>query len=252
MRVIIPARFASTRLAGKVLADVCGKTLLERVYDCARASKATEVIVATDDDRIAEVASQFADRVCLTAGDHPSGTARIAEAIAQLGLPDDEIIVNLQGDEPMVPASLLDQVAALVEEGPCPMGTAASRIHNYDTLLNPNVVKVVLDHRDRALYFSRAPIPWPRDCRESEVGTGIPVHAWHHIGVYAYRAGFVRQYATWPRSPLEDIEMLEQLRVLWHGVPIAVCEALDRPAAGVDTAEDLARVRLHFGATTAL
>ncbi|HET9122718.1 MAG TPA: 3-deoxy-manno-octulosonate cytidylyltransferase [Acidiferrobacteraceae bacterium] len=250
MRVLIPARFASSRLPGKMLADVCGKPLLERVFECARGSGATEVVVATDDERIAEVASRFADRVCLTSVDHPSGTARLAEAIAQLGLADDEVIVNLQGDEPLIPGVLLNRVAALVEGPDCPMATVAAPIRDYDSLLNPNIVKVVRDRAGRALYFSRAPIPWPRDCQEHELGTTVPVQAWHHIGLYAYRAGFVRQYAAWPRSPLEDIEMLEQLRVLWHGVPIAVCEADERPAAGVDTPEDLARVRAHFRGRT--
>jgi 3-deoxy-manno-octulosonate cytidylyltransferase (CMP-KDO synthetase) len=246
MHVVIPARYASSRLPGKPLADVAGKTLIERVYDCARASGAQHIVVATDDERIRAAAEGFGARVCMTSTQHTSGTDRIAEVVDRLGIAADEIIVNLQGDEPMMPARLIRQVAeTLVAHPEAVVATACHPIRAREEFTNPNVVKVVVDEHGRALYFSRAPIPWPRE------GTGgaasAPLAAFRHIGIYAYRAGFIGRYAAWPPCPLELAEQLEQLRVLWHGERIAVCECAELPGAGVDTPEDLERVRRHFG-----
>jgi 3-deoxy-manno-octulosonate cytidylyltransferase (CMP-KDO synthetase) len=246
MHIVIPARYASSRLPGKPLADIAGKTLIERVYDCARASGASHVVIATDDERIRAAAEGFGARVCMTSTQHASGTDRIAEVIARLGIAPDEIVVNLQGDEPMMPATLIRQVAETLSSRPeAVAATACHPIDAREEFTNPNVVKVVVDERGFALYFSRAPIPWPREAMAG-VGGG-PLTAFRHIGIYAYRAGFVGRYAAWPPCRLEQAEQLEQLRVLWHGERIAVCECSELPGAGVDTAEDLERVRRHFG-----
>lgn len=245
MYVIIPARYASTRLPGKPLQDILGKTLIERVHDCARESGAARVVVATDDARIRDTVQGFGGEVCMTRADHASGTDRIAEVIATLGIGPDEIVLNLQGDEPLMPPALMRQVADTLAARPdAVMATASHAIHDLESFRNPNVVKVVTDQRGYALYFSRAPIPWPRDALSA--GTPATVNAQRHIGLYAYRAGFVGRYAAWPACPLENLEALEQLRVLWHGERIVVCEAAAAPAAGVDTPEDLARVRAWF------
>ncbi|MHB8346212.1 MAG: 3-deoxy-manno-octulosonate cytidylyltransferase [Acidiferrobacterales bacterium] len=246
MIVIIPARFASTRLPGKPLADIGGKPMIERVYASARASGARRVVVATDDARISATVRGFGGEACMTAADHRSGTDRIAEAIAILGIDPDEIVVNLQGDEPLVPPALIRQVAdTLLAHPQASMATACHAIHDRRVFLDPNVVKLVIDRSGFALYFSRAPIPWLRD---ETAGAGeFPVDALRHIGIYAYRAEFVSRYADWSPCPPERIESLEQLRVLWNGERIAVCETPDAPAGGVDTAEDLERVRAAFG-----
>jgi 3-deoxy-manno-octulosonate cytidylyltransferase (CMP-KDO synthetase) len=237
MHIIIPARYASTRLPGKPLLDVAGKPLIERVYERARASGAASVTIATDDERIRAAAESFGARVVMTSASHRSGTDRIGEAISRLGFGPQEIVVNLQGDEPLMSATLLHQVAqALVDDPETTVATACHRLHSADDFRNPNVVKVVRDARGRALYFSRAPVPFPRD----NVG---PVDAFRHIGLYAYRAGFVARYCTWPPCALEAIEQLEQLRVLWQGERINVVEATEMPEAGVDTPDDLERVR---------
>lgn len=239
--VFIPARYASTRLPGKLLLDVCGKSLLERVYERARASGARRAVVATDDERIAQAVTAFGGEVCMTASSHTSGTDRIAEAIGLCGLAPDAIVVNLQGDEPLMPAGLIRRVAErLADDADAPMATASHRVHDREEFANVNVVKVVVDARGRALYFSRAPIPWPRDA------VAGPVSAQRHIGLYAYRAAFVRAFAGWGPCELERTEMLEQLRALWHGAPIAVCQTDEEPGPGVDTAEDLERVRAIF------
>jgi len=245
MNIIIPARFGSTRLAGKPLADVAGKTLIQRVHDCARASGAERIVIATDDPRIGDVAKSFGAEVVMTDAAHRSGTDRIAEVVARLGLADDEIVVNLQGDEPLMPPALIRQVAeTLASHSDAAVATACHVIHSDDEFTNPNVVKVVTDARGYALYFSRAPIPWPREHMAGKPSGST--RAWRHIGLYGYRAGFVRRFAEWPACPLEETEQLEQLRVLWHGERIAVCESAELPGAGVDTPEDLERVRAHF------
>ncbi len=245
MFIIIPARYASTRLPGKPLADVAGKLLIQRVHDCAVGSGADQVVIATDDERIRRAAEGFGARVVMTSAAHPSGTDRLAEVVEKLAIGPDEIVVNLQGDEPLMPAGLLRAVAEkLSAHRDAQVATACHAIHDRESLVNPNVVKVVCDARGYALYFSRAAIPWPRD-RMAGKNADV-INAFRHIGLYAYRAGFVRRYASWPPCPPEEAEQLEQLRVLWHGERIVVHEASQMPEAGVDTPEDLERVRKWF------
>lgn len=244
MHIIIPARYTSTRLPGKPLADVAGKPLIQRVHECAAQTGAAAVTVATDDDRIRAVAEKFGAQVCMTSATHRSGTDRLAEVVEKLAISTDEIVVNLQGDEPLMPPELIRDVAQKLEQhSDAVVATACHAIHDRDTLMNPNVVKVVCDAKGFALYFSRAAIPWPR---EVMAGRGGSFRAYRHIGLYAYRAGFVRRYAAWPVCPPEEAEQLEQLRVLWHGERITVHQARVLPEAGVDTPEDLERVRKHF------
>jgi len=244
MHIIIPARYASTRLPGKPLADVAGKPLIQRVHECAARAGAAAISVATDDDRIRAAAEKFGAHVCMTSPMHRSGTDRLAEVIQKLAIDADEIVVNLQGDEPQMPPMLIRDVAQKLERQPdAQVATACHAIHDRDTIMNPNVVKVVCDANGYALYFSRAAIPWPR---EAMAGGSGSFHAQRHIGLYAYRAGFVRRFAAWPTCPPEEAEQLEQLRVLWHGERIIVHEAREQPAAGVDTPEDLERVRQYF------
>ncbi len=245
MIVVIPARYGSTRLPGKPLLDIAGQPMVVRVIERARQSGAERVVVATDDARIQDAVRAFGAEAVMTRADHPSGTDRLAETIALLNLADDAIVVNVQGDEPLMPPALIRQVAdALVMHPTAVMATASHAITNREDFTNPNIVKVVTDHAGMALYFSRAAIPWPRDVM---AGTSTaPIKAFRHIGIYAYRAGFVARYAQWPACPLEQTESLEQLRVLWHGEKIAVVEAEEAPAAGVDTPEDLERVRKLF------
>ena len=243
MHIIIPARYASTRLPGKPLLDIAGLPMIARVVDCARASGARRVVVATDDERIRAAVLAHGAEVVMTQSTHVSGTDRLAEAIALLDLGEDEIVVNLQGDEPLMPPRLIRDVADLLTTHPTAvMATACHAITQREEFLNPNVVKVVTDRSGYALYFSRAPIPWPRDAMSSHA----PIKAFRHIGLYAYRAGFVARYAAWPACPLETTEALEQLRVLWHGEKIAVLEAEAAPPVGVDTPGDLERVRKFF------
>ncbi len=241
MYVIIPARYASTRLPGKPLADLAGKPMIQRVYERAVDSGVGEVVIATDDERIRAAAEAFGARVCMTSHAHRSGTERLAEVIAQLGLGEETIVINLQGDEPLMPPALIRQVAeTLVAHPEAVASTACCLIATEEEFRNPNVVKVVCDVRGHALYFTRAPVPYPRD-----PGRALPA-ALRHIGIYAYRAGFVERYLAWPPCPLEEIEQLEQLRILWHGERIAVCEAAAFTALSVDTAEDLERARRYF------
>jgi 3-deoxy-manno-octulosonate cytidylyltransferase (CMP-KDO synthetase) len=238
MYVIIPARFASSRLPGKPLRDICGKPLIQHVYERALASVAARIIIATDDARISEVAAAFGAEVCMTSSKHSSGTERIAEVVQKLSIPEDATIVNLQGDEPLMPSTLIRAVADTLNTHPqASMATAMHAITDGTMMANPNVVKVVCDRDNLALYFSRAPIPWQAEHGERHA------KAFRHIGVYAYRAGFVTRYAALPPSPLETLERLEQLRVLWNGERIVLYESSEAPAAGVDTAEDLERVR---------
>lgn len=238
MIVVIPARYASSRLPGKPLADIGGKPLVQHVYECAKKSAADRVIVATDDQRISDACKSFDAEAIMTRDDHASGTDRIAEVVQKLSLSDDEVVVNVQGDEPMMPAALINQVAdTLANHELAQMATASHAIDTVDEVLDANVVKVVTDQNGYAIYFSRAPIPWHRDAG----GKGCQ-GTYRHIGIYAYRAGFIKRYAQWPECELEKIERLEQLRVMWHGERIAVCDACVLPGPGVDTAEDLQRV----------
>ncbi|WP_434339450.1 3-deoxy-manno-octulosonate cytidylyltransferase [Motilimonas cestriensis] len=236
--VVIPARYQSERLPGKPLLSLAGKPMVQHVVDRARESGAARIIVATDDQRIADAVDC---EVCMTRADHQSGTERLAEVVALCGFSADEVIVNVQGDEPLIPASIIQQVAAnLANQTAAPMATLATSIASADEVFNPNAVKVVLDKQGYALYFSRASVPWQRDHFPHQVDAHCPLL--RHIGIYAYRAGFITQYIGMSESPLEQIEKLEQLRVLWHGEKIHVAVAQETPAAGIDTPEDYERV----------
>lgn len=244
--VLIPARLASTRLPDKPLADIAGIPMVVRVAQRALQSGATRVVVATDSPRIAETCANFDIRSVLTRADHPSGSDRLAEACELLQLGDKEVVVNVQGDEPLINPALINAVALLLAERPdCAMGTAAHAIDSLADLHNPNVVKVVLDARHTALYFSRAPIPAARDAGGQPwwgPSSDLPPPL-RHVGIYAYRVGFLRQFPHLPQAPLEKLEALEQLRALWHGHRIAVHITAEAPGAGVDTPADLERVR---------
>jgi len=243
--VIIPARFASTRLPGKPLVDINGKPMIVHVLERARESGAERIIVATDHDDVARAVEAAGGEVCMTRADHQSGTERLAEVVEKCGFSDDTVIVNVQGDEPMIPAVIIRQVAENLAQRQVGMATLAVPVHSAEEAFNPNAVKVVLDGEGYALYFSRATIPWDRDrfaASREEIGDSIL----RHLGIYGYRAGFIRRYVTWQPSPLENIEMLEQLRVLWYGEKIHVAVAQEVPGTGVDTPEDLARVRAEL------
>ncbi|MGJ7486965.1 3-deoxy-manno-octulosonate cytidylyltransferase [Variovorax sp. LT2P21] len=247
--VLIPARLASTRLPDKPLADIGGVPMVVRVAQRALASGASRVVVAADDARIVDACAAHGIDALLTRTDHPSGSDRLAEACTWLALPDDAVVVNVQGDEPLIDPALIDAVAAeLAAQPEAAMSTAAHAIDTSADFGNPNVVKVVLDARGFALYFSRAPIPWWRDGRASNDGPAVPAGpaALRHIGIYGYRAGFIRQFPTLPPAPIETTEALEQLRALWHGFRIVVHISDHSPGPGVDTPEDLARVRALF------
>lgn len=248
--VVIPARFASSRLPGKPLQDIAGKPMIQHVWEQARKSSARQVVVATDDVRIVEGCKAFGADVLLTRVEHNSGTDRLAEVAMALGLSSDAIVVNVQGDEPLIPASIIDQVAANLAANPqARMATLAEPIEDAAALFNPNVVKVVADKAGLALTFSRAPLAWARDAfaaSRDALPTGVPYR--RHIGIYAYRAGFLHDFVAWGPCWLENTECLEQLRALWNGVRIHVADALEAPPAGVDTAEDLERVRRLLGA----
>jgi 3-deoxy-manno-octulosonate cytidylyltransferase (CMP-KDO synthetase) len=243
--VLIPARYASTRLPGKPLLDIGGKPMLQRVYEQAVASGAASVVIATDDARIEAAACDFGAAVCMTSPEHSSGSERLAEAVTLLGYGDDEIVVNLQGDEPLMPPQLLRQVADnLAIHSRAEVSTLCTRIHTAAELFDPHAVKVVMDREGMALYFSRAVIPWDRDAF-AVTTEELPAQALHyrHLGLYAYRVGFLRRYVTMEPCALERMEVLEQLRVLWHGAGIHIAEAAVPPAPGVDTPDDLERVR---------
>jgi len=243
--VLIPARLASTRLPDKPLADIAGLPMVVRVAQRAAQSHATRVVVAADDARIVQACAAHGVEALLTRRDHPSGSDRLAEACAQLGLADDVIVVNVQGDEPLIEPALIDAVADTLAARPdAAMSTAVHAIDSPADFASPHVVKAVLDAQGNALYFSRAPVPWWRDGFAVRGVDALPSPApLRHIGIYGYRAGFVRQFPSLPPSPLESTEALEQLRVLWHGHRIAVHVSAHAPGAGVDTPEDLARVR---------
>ena len=243
--VIIPARMASSRLPDKPLADIAGLPMVVRVAQRAAQSGARRVVVAADDSRVVAACQRHGVEALLTRQDHVSGSDRLAEACELLGLPDDALVVNVQGDEPLIPPALIDDVARVLAERPeADMGTAAHAIHDLAEFTNPNVVKVVMDARQIALYFSRAPIPWWRDGQSTEGFKALPSPApLRHIGIYSYRAGFLRRFPQLPPAPIESLESLEQLRALWHGHRIAVHVTDAAPGPGVDTPADLERVR---------
>lgn len=239
---IIPARFASTRLPGKPIVDIHGKPMVVHVMERALESGADRVIVATDHPDVAAAVEAAGGEVCMTRADHHSGTERLAEVIEKYQFSDDTIIVNVQGDEPLIPPAIVRQVADNLARSQAGMATLAVPITDAEEAFNPNAVKVVTDKQGYALYFSRATIPWDREryAQSREVAGDTLLR---HIGIYAYRAGFIRRYVTWNPCPLEQIELLEQLRVLWYGEKIHVDIAQAVPSVGVDTPEDLARVR---------
>ncbi|MCL5501247.1 3-deoxy-manno-octulosonate cytidylyltransferase [Escherichia coli] len=243
--VIIPARYASTRLPGKPLVDINGKPMVVHVLERARESGAARVIVATDNTDVARAVEAAGGEICMTRADHQSGTERLAEVVEKCGFSDDTVIVNVQGDEPMIPPAIIRQVAENLAARDIGMATLAVPIHHADEAFNPNAVKVVTDAQGYALYFSRATIPWDRD-RFAASRETIGDTLLRHIGIYGYRAGFIRRYVNWEASPLENIEMLEQLRVLWYGEKIHVAVATEIPGTGVDTQEDLMRVRAEM------
>jgi 3-deoxy-manno-octulosonate cytidylyltransferase (CMP-KDO synthetase) len=245
--VLVPARLASTRLPGKPLADIAGLPMIVRVARNAARSAASRVVVAADHLTIVDACHAHGVSALLTRADHATGSDRLAEACALLGLDGTDLVVNVQGDEPLLEPQMIDACAGVLAQHPdCVMSTAAHAIDAADELDNPNVVKVVLDAAGRALYFSRAPIPWWRDARAQDSAALPDPPPLRHIGLYAYQAGFLRRFPQLAVSPLEQIEALEQLRVLWHGERIAVHVSASRPGPGVDTPEDLARVRALF------
>ncbi|HEY2925364.1 3-deoxy-manno-octulosonate cytidylyltransferase [Piscinibacter sp.] len=242
--VLIPARLASTRLPRKPLADIAGIPMVVHVARAATRSAARQVVVAADHRDIVAACETHGVTAMLTRDDHATGSDRLAEACALLGLADSDIVVNVQGDEPLIEPALIDACASLLaQRADCVMSTAAHRIDDRDEFVNPNVVKVVCDQAGRALYFSRATIPWWRDGYAAGIAELAAPAPLRHVGLYAYRAGFLRRFPTLSASPLEATESLEQLRVLWHGERIAVHVSDTRPGPGVDTPEDLDRVR---------
>lgn len=258
--VLIPARMASSRLPNKPLADIAGLPMVIRVARRAAQSGALRVVVAADDERILQACAAHHVEAIATHASHPSGSDRLAQACTQLGLDGDDIVVNVQGDEPLIDPALINAVAVLLGSHPeAHMGTAAHPLSCLEDYLNPNVVKVVLDKNGLAQYFSRAPIAYARDYANSLWWDGSAAQAQpqvislqgyaplRHIGLYSYRAGFLRQFPQLPQAPTEAIEALEQLRALWHGYRIAVHTSTSAPGLGVDTAEDLARVRALLG-----
>lgn len=241
--IIIPARLASSRLPEKLLQNLDDKSVLEHTYRTAVKSQAKRVVIAADDARLVEAAAAFGAEVLLTDKDHQSGTDRLAEAVQQLRVADGDIIVNLQGDEPFMPVAIINSCAAtLMHDNDAPVATVATPIHNSADIGNPNAVKVVVNKRGHALYFSRAAIPFNRD----SVGLDLPKHYFHHLGIYAYRAGFLKHYKQLSESHLENIEKLEQLRILDHGDKIAVAIVDAKPPKGIDTEDDLRLARKHL------
>jgi 3-deoxy-manno-octulosonate cytidylyltransferase (CMP-KDO synthetase) len=247
--VLVPARMASSRLPGKPLADIAGVPMIVRVAQRAAQSSASRVVVAADHAEIVDACKAHGVSALLTRDDHPTGSDRLAEACELLGLDGSDLVVNVQGDEPLIDPGLIDACAALLAQHPeCVMSTAAHAIDSLADLDNANVVKVVLDAAGRALYFSRASIPWSRDARAAGLDPlqSSALAPLRHMGLYAYQAGFLRRFPTLAISPIETVEALEQLRVLWHGHRIVVHVSDTRPGPGVDTPEDLVRVRALF------
>ena len=245
--VIIPARLQSSRLPGKVLLDIAGRPMLQHVYDRACESGASSVLIATDDDRVAVAAAQWGADVCMTQSTHLTGTDRLAEAVQRRSYVADDIIVGLQADEPLIPPENIQQVAANVQRYPqARVATLSEALRSSEALFDPNVVKVVTDKDGYALYFSRAPIPWDRNTFATKQSP-VSFAAYHrHVGLYAYRAAFLKTYVEWAVAPMESLECLEQLRILFQGEKIHVAEAVCPPGVGVDTPQDLARVRACF------
>lgn len=246
-RVVIPARFGSSRLPGKPLLDIAGKPMVVHVYERALQSEASEVVVATDDQRIADVLRELGAPVVMTRADHPSGTDRLQEVAQHFGWKNDDIIVNVQGDEPLIPPAVINQVAANLKHAQgAAMATLAEPLQSIEQLFNPNIVKLVRDRDGHALYFSRAPMPWARDAfalsREQLPAEVLSLYL-RHLGIYAYRVGFLHDYVSWPPALIEQIESLEQLRALYNGVKIHVDVSAVELPPGVDTQADLDRVR---------
>lgn len=251
-RVVIPARFGSSRLPGKPLLDICGKPMVVHVYERALQSAASEVVVATDDARIAEALREIGAPVVMTRADHPSGTDRLQEVAAHFGWGDDEIVVNVQGDEPLIPPAVINQVADNLRQAEeAGIATLAESLHDAAQLFNPNIVKLVRDVDNHALYFSRAPMPWARDAfaqgRDQLPPEALSLYL-RHLGIYAYRVGFLHDYVSWPPALIEQVEALEQLRALYQGVKIHVDVAAVALPPGVDTQADLDRVRAVLAA----
>ncbi len=242
--VVIPARYASSRLPAKPLADIAGKPMIQWVVERARLSDAKQVIVATDDERIEAAVKAFGGEVCMTRADHQSGTDRLQEVAEKYGLAPDAIVVNVQGDEPLIPPEVINQVANNLDQAKeASVATLSEPIHSVEDFCNPNIVKAVSDEQGIALTFSRAPVPWPRDAfakNQNELPEGFVPQ--RHIGIYAYRVALLNRFVTWDVAPIEATESLEQLRVLWHGEKIHLDEACAEVPGGVDTPEDLQRV----------
>lgn len=246
-KVVIPARYASTRLPGKLLLEIAGKPLLQHVFESASASRAGQVVIATDDERIRTAAEAFGADVIMTSHEHKSGTDRIAEAVSVMKEKDESVIVNVQGDEFGLPPAIIDQLAEELHQNPDkPMATLCERITGREQLSNPNVVKVVVDMDQSAIYFSRSVIPWCERIQDMAIAD-LPMQPLRHIGIYAYRAGFLKTYTSLPHCPLEDSEKLEQLRALYHGYKIHVEEACMDTGLEVNTMEDLERARNKAG-----
>lgn len=247
-KVIIPARYASSRLPAKPLALIAGQPMIQHVYRQACKSGADQVIVATDDQRIYTAVKDFGGEVCMTSAQHTSGTDRLQEVAASYNFNERDILVNVQGDEPLIPPQVIDQVAAnLAAEENVSVATLSEPISSFEDFNNPNMVKVVVDKNGHALYFSRAPIPWPRDALAKNC-TQLPndLNAQRHIGIYAYRVSLLNRFVTWPAAPLEQLECLEQLRVLNQGEKIHIQLACAEVPGGIDTAEDLERIRAYM------
>jgi 3-deoxy-manno-octulosonate cytidylyltransferase (CMP-KDO synthetase) len=245
--VIVPARYQSQRLPGKPLLDIAGKPMIQHVYERASTSDAESVIVATDDQRIADVVLGFGGAICMTSTEHPSGTDRLQEVAETMQLPRDHIVVNVQGDEPLIPCNVINQVADNLGQGNYRIATLCEPINESDDLFDPNIVKVVMDESGKALYFSRAPIPWSRDgFTDSAKSLPSSCAYYRHLGLYAYRVNVLDEYVKWSPSPLEVTERLEQLRAMWHGVDIHVQVACEPIPPGVDTESDLERVRQYL------
>lgn len=248
LRIAIPARYDSTRLPGKPLIELGGKPMIEHVYARARESGVEAIVLATDNERVAQTARGFGAQVHMTSADHPSGSDRIAEVAHALNWDDEDIVVNLQGDEPLTPASIIKQVADNLADNPeASISTLCVAITSATQLYDPHVVKVVRDARDFALYFSRAPIPWERDALDVETHPELKT-CYRHIGLYAYRVGYLKRFTAMEPCALEQIERLEQLRALWRGARIHVAEAVEPPGHGVDTPEDVKTVEALLAA----
>jgi 3-deoxy-manno-octulosonate cytidylyltransferase (CMP-KDO synthetase) len=246
-KVVIPARYASTRLPGKPLLDIAGKPMVVWVAQQAVASGAESVYVATDHAGVADAVRQHGQQAVMTSADHASGTDRIAEVAGKLGWSSDEIVVNVQGDEPLIAPQLIQEVANNLAQHPeAAIATACHPIHDKESMFNPNIVKVVMDKQGYALYFSRAPIPYARDVFATDLDVPVNMPAYRHIGIYAYRASFLKAYANLQPAAIEQFEALEQLRALWHSYKISVVITQNAPPVGVDTLEDLQQVRVFF------